>query len=323
MDSHAALRNLPFAVVAPALGIDLKQFKLSKGEYVGGCPIHQSKSNKGCFRYAEDGKFHCFSCNAKGRGSIDLAMKVKNIGFQAAVDLLTPLVGQTHPETKKAAPEGNGEATEGIVKPLERDTWRKFAKDCEWLNKRVPDQKVRDLYGVFYYENNSRQSAFNRRVLIPVKDLEGKLWGYLGRWPGTENPSDSEVVPKYLFPKNLAKSRFLFGAHELTRPNSPNSGHLPLKVCYLVESPFAVMKFASLGLAAVSSYGWAVSEEQVALLAQLAKGCIFLPDRNKQDECAASCRALSRKLWLRFPELPSAIHDPEHLTLEQIQALTR
>src|SRR6185503_16279451 len=92
-------------------------------------------------------------------------------------------------------------------KPLEKDTWKKFSVPCAWLEARVPDASIRERYGTFCYNNPARKSAYSNRVLIPVKDIEGKLWGYLGRYTG-----DDKDTAKYLFPKGLEKSRFLFGA---------------------------------------------------------------------------------------------------------------
>jgi DNA primase len=43
-----------------------------------------------------------------------------------------------------------------------------------------------------------------------------------------------------------------------------------------------VLKFHQLGLPAVSPFGWSLSEQQIAILAELAKGVICLPDRQKQ-----------------------------------------
>lgn len=89
-DAYKSLRELPFSAVAPTLGIDLSTFKYDKRnhDWVGGCPIHGSKNNKGCFRYNDDGKFNCFSQGCKGRGMIDLCMQVLKIGFKDACDRL-------------------------------------------------------------------------------------------------------------------------------------------------------------------------------------------------------------------------------------------
>ena len=134
------------------------------------------------------------------------------------------------------------------LQPMQKDTWRKFAVPCPWLETRIKDREIRERYGVFCYNNPARKSAFSGRVMLPVKDSAGLLYGYLGRYTRStdtahqSNAPDTDI-PKYLFPRNLPKSRFLFGAHELG-----TFGQAPLKRVYLLESPFAVMKFASLDL---------------------------------------------------------------------------
>jgi DNA primase len=96
----------------------------------------------------------------------------------------------------------------------------------------------------------------------------------------------------------------------------------PVLVVYLVESPFSVLRFHQLGFAAVSPFGWSVSDAQVEILAHLAKGCIYLPDRNKAAEAIAVAGALSRRLWVKMPQLPDGVDDPEQLSVEQIRSLT-
>ena len=76
-DSYEQVRSLPFPALAAALGLDLKRFARRKSDWQGYCPIHQSKTNNNCFAYNDDGRFHCFSCNANGRGAIDLTKLVK------------------------------------------------------------------------------------------------------------------------------------------------------------------------------------------------------------------------------------------------------
>lgn len=315
MDAYQHLRSIPFPSLASALGIDLKRFKRRKQDWQGYCPAHQSKTNNNCFAYHDSGKWHCFSCNAKGSGAIDLTKTLRNCGFQAAVEFLqgfTPQTTQTQKSPVLGDSGSNTKESDGEPKPLDKDSWSKFKVPCPWLEARIPDAGVRERYGVFCYDNPSRpKSAYRGRVMLPVKDQAGQLFGYLGR---SIEPSSE---PKYLFPKNLPKSRFLFGAYELWEAR-------PHRIVYLVESPFCVMKFASLGLPAVSSYGWTVSEAQVSILRQICKGLVYLPDRNKQGtDLQQYAHTLAEHLWLRIPGLPDGIDDPEHLTLEQIQALTR
>jgi DNA primase len=155
--------------------------------------------------------------------------------------------------------------------------------------------------------------------MLPVKDESGQLFGYLGRKipHSSDSSSENQNDPKYLFPKNLPKSRFLFGAWELG-----TFGPAPLKRIYLVESPFCVMKFASLGLPAVAVYGWSVSPEQIRLLSELARGIVYLPDQNKHQQAESCLANIAQVLWLRFPSLPDQIQDPEELSYEAILALT-
>lgn len=75
--------------------------------------------------------------------------------------------------------------------------------------------------------------------------------GYLSRNIGEVSPEK----PKYLFPNGVSKG-LLFGAWQIK-----NEATLPLRVVYLVESPFSVLGFSQLGLLAVSPFGWSVSPE--------------------------------------------------------------
>jgi DNA primase len=310
-DKYESVRSLPFPALASALGIDMARFKRRQADWQGFCPIHQSKTNNNCFAYNDDGRFHCFSCNAKGRGAIDLTKLVKNIGFQAAVEFL----GAVPPPPKEKAALAVPIASGGVLQPLAKDTWRKFAVPSPWLEARIPDATVRERYSVFCYNNPARKSAYSGRVMLPVKDLAGLLYGYLGRCIA-DNSGDTA---KYLFPRNLPKSHFLFGSAEIL---AGTFGPAPLRVVYLVESPFCVMKFAMYGLPALSPFGWSVSPEQLELLTHLAKGTVYLPDRNKSEQGAGIVAALAARLWVRFPPLPDGCDDPEQLTKEQVLALT-
>jgi DNA primase len=314
-DKYESVRSLPFPALASVLGIDMARFKRRQADWQGFCPIHQSKTNNNCFAYHDSGKFHCFSCGAKGAGAIDLTKLVKNLGFQAAVELLQPLVGQAV-QTPAPAAIASPDANSSVLQPF-KGSYAKFAKPCAWLTARCLDETVLKRFGVFFYENNARKSAVNGHVLIPIKDVEGVLYGYLARNIGT--PTDSS--PKYRFPANLPKSRFLFGAAEL---KAGTFGPAPLKLCYLVESPFCVLRFAMYGLPALGLYGWAISPEQLALVRQLARGVVFLPDRNKWDEASQQVSAIAHKLWVRMPELPQGVDDPEALPdAESVLSLTK
>ena len=153
-DPHLALRLLPFPVVALALGLDVAKYQRKGKDFAGPCPVHNGK-NANSFRYEiQGGRWHCFSCNAKGRGSIDLSMAVKNLGFQAAVELLTPVASTVQPDTKKP-PEAISDASDGVLKPY-AGKYEKFKVPCPWLEQRVPDAAIRERYGIFCYDNPKR-----------------------------------------------------------------------------------------------------------------------------------------------------------------------
>jgi DNA primase len=243
-DQYVSARSLPFPALAAALGLDINNYRQRQHgkEWYGPCPIHNPKQNSTSFSYAADGKFHCFSCEAKGRGGIDLVKLVKNLGFKEAVEFL----GSVPPAAIQNEPIVAPVASEGVLAPLAKDTWRKFAVPCPWLEQRIPDAGIREKYGVFAYNNPARKSAYCGRVMLPVKDAQGQLYGYLGRlWSDKPSENNEDKPPKHLFPKNLPKSRFPFGAAEVA---AGTFGQAPLRVLYCVESPFAVMHFASLGL---------------------------------------------------------------------------
>jgi hypothetical protein len=87
-DKHKELRELPFDALAGALGVDFTRFRTTGTEWTGPCPVHRPRRKSSSFRYANDGRWNCLSCGAKGKGAIDLAMGVKAVGFQSAVEIL-------------------------------------------------------------------------------------------------------------------------------------------------------------------------------------------------------------------------------------------
>jgi DNA primase len=309
VDVNAAIRSIPLRTVFLALGIDLSGFKERKGkngrEWYGNCFYHQAKNNNTSLSFTDE-LAHCFSCSVKFRGAIDAVKEYRKCGFQEAVEFLRTLNTTPPAESPRI---NDSAASQG--RSVDLTKYRKSAKPCDWLDKRV-DKAMQERYEVFYYQNDSRKSTVNGHVLIPVKELDGTLRGYLARNIGEVTAER----PKYKFPPGLAKSSFLFGAHELG-----TFGQLPLRVVYLLESPFGVMRFASLGLPAVAAYGWSVSAEQLAILAALSKGCIFLPDKNKYHDTGNLLPLIAAKMWVRFPPLPDGVDDPEQLSRTQVLAL--
>jgi hypothetical protein len=66
-DPHERLRRFPLNVVLRELGFEDWKWRKNGTEGYGRCPVCQPKRNTTAFSFDDDGRFHCFSCNAKGR----------------------------------------------------------------------------------------------------------------------------------------------------------------------------------------------------------------------------------------------------------------
>jgi len=311
-DQYAHVRNLPLLGVLTALGFTEWKPRKNGTEWAGKCPVHQPKKNTGSFSFHADGRFQCFSCSAKGKGAIDAVMAIKQVNFRSAVEVLEGLSVQVAAPSHTVAEElSNSQAV--AENPPVTLTYHKYFVESRWLAERGFAPETLEKFGVGEYDNPKRQSAYKGKILLPVRRWDGQLVAYLAR---TKEPAEGES--KYTWPKGFRKSLELFGAWQIKN----DVKQLPLRIAYVVESPFAVMKFAQLGLPAVSPFGFCVSPEQANLLFQLARGWIVLPDRNKFEEVGQSVALIARGAWVKTPRLPDGIDDPERLTYDQIVALT-
>lgn len=309
---HEELRSIPLIQVIRALGIDTKFKRRANGEYYGACIFHEPKRNQTSFSFT-DSVFNCFSCGVKGKGSIDLTMRYRNCGFAQAVEYLKTLGHIQAASVEEAAGEGVSEESQSVVlenKPF-KASYEKFYVDCPWLKERVGSVQVLKRYGVGMYSNPSRKSLYTGKVMFPIRSLNGEKVGYLSR---TITPNEGE--PKYLFPKGFHKAIELYGAYEASVGQV-----LPHRLVYLVESPLCVLKLASYGLVAVSPFGWSVSDAQVAILRQLTRGVVYLPDSDKREDAKRIVPLLSNYLWVRFPDFPA--DDPEFLSEAELRTLMR
>jgi DNA primase len=310
---YGDLRSRPLREVLALLGFSEWKERKNGSEWYGKCPVHQG-NNRGSFSFDSTGRFNCFSCACKGRGAIDLTMAVRGIGFQEAVELLKGLSVAAE-SLNRPAPNHLGRAGDMVVdNPPFKGQYEKFAVPSAWLKERGLTPEALARYEVFEYNNPARKSVYSGSVMLKIRRWsDGECVGYLSRNIGEITPAK----PKYCFPKGVQKSLEVFGACQIK-----NEATLPLRVVYLVESPFCVLKFWQLGFAAVSCFGWSVSVEQAAILRYLAKGYIYLPDSDKSNEIGNSLLTVARSCWVKTPLMPEGVSDPEQLTAEQIRSLT-
>lgn len=133
---HENLRSLPLAQVLGQMGLSEWKSRKDGSEWLGKCPVHGSKSNSTVFSFDIEGRYHCFSCGAKGRGAIDLVMAVRKVGFQDAVSYLQSFVGSSEllEEARKPAIKLVQEMPTAN-EPFNA-TYEKFAVESPWLEKR-------------------------------------------------------------------------------------------------------------------------------------------------------------------------------------------
>lgn len=307
MDSYAAVRALPLRAVLAHFGFEGFKKRPGREEYFGKCPIHNPQLNNTAFSF-DDRVYHCFGCEAKGSGSIDLVMDLKKVGFKEAVQILQDnFAAMSVSEVVQSA---------ATNKPF-NGNYEKFYVESEWLKARGIRKDILDLYGVGQYFNPGRQSVYSNKVMFPIyRFSNGDKLGYLAR---TVLPEQADE-PKYVFPKNFIKHIELFGAFQL-RDALISSGQARLPLGFVLESPLAVMKFREMGFYAVSPWGAYVSPEQVEILAQLFHRVLYLPDRDKSDLQSTGTFHLARHMWVKAPPLPDGVDDPEYLTPEQVEAL--
>ncbi len=317
MDRYTNMRELPLIAVLFHLGVR-EEWKDRKGglEHYGRCPLHQAKKNNTSFSFHQDGRFQCFSCGKKGRGAIDLVMAMRSVGFQEAVEFLDAFDPQRDWVNKAAKKPQIKQLQVVPAEPMEnppfKGSYDKFFVPSEWLAERGFSADTLQKYGVGQYDNPARRSVYRGKILLPVRRWDGELVAYLAR-----DPRPAEVRgedPKYIWPKGFQKHLEVFGGTQLKEK-------APHRVVFVVESPFTVLSFSQHGFAAVSVFGWSVSEEQAAILGRLAKGCIFLPDRDKESEAARFAGIVARHCWVKMPKLPSHVSDPEQLQPAEIRAL--
>jgi len=167
-------------------------------------------------------------------------------------------------------------------------------------------------YGVGLYDNPARTSAYKGKILIRLQRFsDGGITGYLVRDPRPEEERNGK--PKYILPTNYFKQLDVFGAYQLKE-------QIPLRVLYVVESPFSVMHFHQLGSPTVAILGWTMSPRQIEIVSSMAKGIVFLPDSDKRIEASQYLRQLAANNWVKLPEMPKP--DPELLSAEEIRSLT-
>jgi len=160
-----------------------------------------------------------------------------------------------------------------------------------------------------------RRGMLKGYVAIPVWETPpGKNpYGYLGRWPGDDFDAKNDR-PKYRWPANFPKQRFLFGLNEAL----DGTGEMPLLV---VEGVFDALRCVQNGYAAtVAVFGSSLSEEQAQLLADTGRAVVLMFDGDEAGRTGmlAAAHKLAPHAFVRMIRLDDG-RQPDDLSADELQ----
>ena len=254
------------------------EFVSNRGDEIQGfCPAHEARTghkdnNPSWYINSETGMHICFSCQFKG-GVVSLVSYIRGISYDDAKAWL------------------NGSGTE-LNKMLERAIKEKppVFDELAYISEAslaafvdVPDHALKkrgltrtaaDLYEIKWSTYRGHENW-----IVPIRDADsGNLLG----WQEKGN------VGRYFknAPAGIPKSKTLFGVHQYV------DGDL-----ILVESPLDVVRLASVGVTGgVAAFGAYVSDEQIRLLVERAKGRVVIAMDNDSAGSAAASHVLTTLL---------------------------
>jgi DNA primase len=365
IDFRLLKERLSFEEVLQHYQIELKRKNGSNGSQLHGfCPLpgHNGQKKSPSFSVNIERKcFQCFGCHAKGN-HLDLAvlMEGKNPSNRTQVREVammlveafgiecgrpgenggggderkpsppprsTPTRPQSKIESKLKAHENAGQAATRaatiVNAPLDFEL-RGIDPEHPYLKERGFSDDTIMHFGLGF----CNRGLMAGRVVIPLRDQQGQLIGYAGRF--TRDDQIGEKVPKYLFPSNrerkgtileFRKRLFLYNGHAIQSP---------VQDLIVVEGFASVWWLNQCGYPdTVALMGSSCSDEQASLMLKLVapSGRLWvIPDAGEGgDLCAESVvsKIVQHRLvrWVALEEGQPTDRNPEQLArlLEVIQ----
>ena len=297
-----------------------------RGDWWAPCPFHHEKTAS--FHVLDrQGYFKCFGCQEKG-SVIDFVMKIENVEFIEAVEILAKEAGMEMPardagERKRASrrdalaevmeaalrhyrlllsSQAGADAREYLERRgLSRDAqarWELGFAPPGWqtIGDHLKGQGVApDLTlacGLTRASDKGREpyDVFRNRILFPIRDAKGTLVAFGGR---AMDPDDSAKYLNSPETELFDKGRTLWNVR---RAREAAGRGQPL---VLAEGYMDVIALAEAGLeAAVAPLGTAVTEHQLDLLWRIAEEPVVALDGD-----AAGLKAGMRLMDLALPKL--------------------
>ncbi len=298
------------------------QLRKSGRNYAGFCPFHSNTRTPAFYVFPETQTWRCFGACAEGGDLFSFVMKKENMDFKEALEVLARRAGvELRPQTpenkarksaeeKQAAlltsavdyfhmlflhaPEAEAARTYIAKRGLNEDTIATFqlgfalnswdACRTHFTGQGYSDD---DLLAAGLLtekeETQRRYDRFRNRLMIPIRDLSGRVVGFGAR------TLDPDGIPKYLnSPQTLLfdKSHVLFGLSGAKR-------HIrEAREAVIVEGYMDVMQGWQAGYRnMVAQMGTALTERQLSMLKRFTKRFVIALDAD-----AAGIKATMRSL---------------------------
>ncbi|RIL04715.1 DNA primase, partial [bacterium] len=289
--------------------------------YRGLCPFHDERTPSFVV-YPDSGNWRCFGACATGGNAFDFVMRVENIDFRAALEILARRAGVVLAPPSPAAAKRESErdrmlaATAAAVDFYHAQLMRGAAADPgrAYLRARAFGADVAQAFqlgwapaaGTALVEHLTARGfgpdalvaaglarpreggggvfdLFRGRLMIPIHDARGHAIGFGAR------TLDPDGVPKYLnSPQSpiFDKGHMLFGLHRAARAIRAGG------VAVVVEGYTDVIRAHAAGFDnVVASLGTALTEHQVKLLKRFAGVIVLALDADAAGQ-AATLRGL-------------------------------
>jgi DNA primase len=266
--------------------------------YVGLCPFHQEKTPS--FTVSpERNMFYCFGCHAGG-DAIAFLMRIENLTFPEAVEILASKLGLTVPQKGKGdsqrkedywkvndlacsfyekclnGPEGNAIREYLSKRGIKEETWRIFRMGyapqrgalLPFMKEQGVDLTLLLKVGLVR-DVKEGQELFHNRLMFPIMDLQGRVIAFGGR-------ALDETPPKYLNSGQtpvFEKGQNLYALH-LAKRHITDRGNAIVVEGYMDAISAHQNGFRN----TVASLGTSLTREQVKLLSRFTRRVVLAYD---------------------------------------------
>ena len=291
--------------IAEIIGDRVKLKRSSRG-YEGLCPFHDEKTPS-FHVYTDTQSYYCFGCHEAGN-IFTFLMKMENIGFREAVEILADRAGIKLPEYEKKNGEKNSyeileltakfytenlKSSSGVAARAYMERRKLDANDitrfslgyslASWdllvkflKNSGVSEKQMLNL-GLALQGKHGLYDKFRGRIIFPIKDITGRTIAFGGRLIDGEgakyiNSSESEIYSKR---KNL----YLLDVARKSIREKRRS--------ILVEGYMDAIRLHKCGFTeTVASCGTSLTPEQAETLSRFADRCYICYDSDTAGQTA-------------------------------------